>query len=576
MIRFLLTALSGLVLIGGLSPLFAQSGQPVVKGNTFFTQEQLAGLLGDVRADSAVHLLRRAYTGQGFFDLRIASSGDTLVLDEGRRYVVADVKLRADSVALSDPDIREATDQLRGAFFSDRLIQDVLGGIVASLNRRGYALASASFSIPSFITDSSRLELLLSVVTGDLIILDEIRIAGAEETSRNLILRAMNVPERALFTDELAKKVRERLLRLQTFSRVAVPEIYVTHSGTYGMVVEVEEGGTNTFDGVVGYQPATETDEDGYFTGLVRIVLRNLFGAGETIAGRWEQRTRTTSELELGYGQPFVFGFPVDVEAKFRQIQEEETVALTSYVQRFIALNLFYAVSDNWSLQVGGSLESTIPGPDTLQGPCSPRQLLNSSTLGLTLGVRFDTRSDPVNPAGGVFYRTSYTFGSKDISDPDNCLEGEVPLSDNRRVLRADVESYVHLTGPLVLAGIANFSEVSGDNLEENELWRFGGVNSVRGYRDGLIRASRIAWGRAETRVLLSPVSHASVFFDGGYYLREAEPRRSIEETEDGIYGYGIGLQVDTPVGIARFSFALGKGDTFEEGKVSVGLVGEF
>lgn len=576
MIRLFSSLLFGIVLTGNLLQLSAQQTKAVVTGAAHFSPEQIALLVGSATADSASKILHRAYSAQGFFDVRVVLLGDTLQVVEGRRYTIGKVELLADSLFKNNPDLHSFADLLQGAFFSNELLRSALDGMVAFLNAKGYALASATFTIPAINADSARLNVALAVDPGDVIAIDEVRITGAKETSHNLILRAMNLPDSALFTEALAKKVQARLVRLKTFSRVASPEIYVTDSGGYGMIVEVEEGGTNTFDGVIGYQPATEIQEDGYFTGLIRVVLRNLFGAGETIAGRWEQRTRTTSELELGYGQPFVFGFPVDVEAKFRQVQEEETPALTSYVQRFIVLDLYYAISDFWSLQLGGSMESTIPGPDTLQGPCSPRQLLNSSTLGVTFGVRFDTRSDPINPISGVFYRTAYTFGSKSINDPDNCLDTELPLSDSRRVLRADVESYVRITGPLVLAGIANFSEITGNSLEENELWRFGGTNSVRGYRDGLIRASRIAWGRAETRVLLSPISHASLFFDAGYYLREAEARRGLEGTEDGIYGYGLGLQVDTPVGVARFSFALGKDDTFEEGKVSVGLVGEF
>lgn len=551
-------------------------GAPVVTGASRFSSERIRSVIGTARADSAAALLRRAYADDGFLDVEAALRGDTIRVTEGDRYRVRRAEILPDSLRRIIPDLFEDVRDFVGEYFSGQEAAAFMRECVLELNRRGYALASARIAFAAVNRDSATLALAVHVVPGDAVVIDEVRIEGGEGTSRELILKRINLPDSALFTDELVRDVRERLTRLQIFSEVAEPQIYVTDSGGYGMLIRVKEGGRNTFDGVVGYQPATELEENGYFTGLVRIVLRNLFGAGERIAGRWERRSRTTSELELGYGQPFIFGLPVDVEAGFRQIEEGETTALTGYVQRFLKLDAYYAITDNWSVRLGGSLESTIPGPDTLAGPCSPRRLLNSSTLGSTLGVRFDTRSNPINPSGGIFYSTSYTFGSKSLNDPDQCLPDTLPLSESRRLLQADVESYIRVAGPLVLAGIANFSEVRGGNLEESELWRFGGSANVRGYRDGLIRASRIAWGRAEARVLLSTVSHASIFFDGGYYFREADARRGLEETEDGIYGYGVGLQVDTPVGIARFSFALGRGDTFDEGKVSVGLVGEF
>lgn len=558
------------------SSLFAQQKTPVILGTPHFSADQLSDLIGSATSDSAVGIIRKAYVDHGFFDVEAVRRDDTIIVKQGLRYRITTVRIVPDSLRRMMPDLFEAVEEIEGKPFSAEDVGAFVRECVGELNRMGYALASVSVEFPSIDRDSGRLALDFYVQPGDPIRIDEVRIEGGEGTSRDLILRRINLPDSAVFTDALARDVRERLTRLQIFSDVAEPQIYVTDSGRYGMLIRVKEGGRNTFDGVVGYQPATELEENGYFTGLVRVVLRNLFGAGERIAGRWERQSQTTSELELGYGQPFIFGLPIDVDAGFRQIQEAETPALTSYVQRFLKLDAYYAITDNWSVRLGGSLESTIPGPDTLLGACSPRRLLNSSTLGSTVGVRFDTRSNPINPAGGIFYSTSYTFGFKNLSDPSQCLPDTLPLSESRRLLQADVESYVRVAGPLVLAGIANFSEVRGGNLEESELWRFGGASTVRGYRDGLIRASRIAWGRAEGRILLSTVSHASLFFDGGYYFREADTRRGLEGAEAGIYGYGVGLQVDTPVGIARFSFALGQGDAFDEGKVSVGLVGEF
>lgn len=549
---------------------------PIVVGATQFSSAQLKAIVGTARRDSVLLLVDNAYTDAGFFDVQTSWRGDTVTVVEGRQYRIGQAVVLPDSLRTLVPDLFEEANDFAGEPFSAQEVGAFVRHCVHALNAQGYALAAARTDIPSINADSGTVSLHVTLDPGDLIVISQVRIEGEQGTSRDLILKRINLPDSAVLTDALLRDVQTRLTRLQIFSDVAEPQIYVVDSGGYGMLIRVKEGGRNTFDGVVGYQPATELDKNGYFTGLVRVVLRNLFGAGERVAGRWERRSRTTSELELGYGQPFVFGFPVDVEAGFRQIQEEETAALTSYVQRFLKLDVYYAITDNWSVRLGGSLESTIPGPDTLLGACSPRRLLSSSTLGSTLGVRFDTRSNPVNPAGGIFYSTSYTFGSKSLNDPSQCLPDTLPLSESRRLLQADVESYVRVAGPLVLAGIAGFSEVSGDNLEENELWRFGGALTVRGYRDGLIRASRIAWGRAEGRILLSTVSHVSLFFDGGYYFREADPRRSLDAAEDGIYGYGIGLQVDTPVGIARFSFALGRGDNVDEGKVSVGLVGEF
>jgi outer membrane protein insertion porin family len=40
--------------------------------------------------------------------------------------------------------------------------------------------------------------------------------------------------------------------------------------------------------------------------------------------------------------------------------------------------------------------------------------------------------------------------------------------------------------------------------------------------------------------------------------------------------GYGIGIQVETGLGVMGVSFALGEGDSFSNGKIHFGLINEF
>ena len=63
---------------------------------------------------------------------------------------------------------------------------------------------------------------------------------------------------------------------------------------------------------------------------------------------------------------------------------------------------------------------------------------------------------------------------------------------------------------------------------------------------------------------------------DAGYYFREADSERGIIEAEDYIFGYGLGLTVDTAIGLLLVSFGLAEGDSFSEGKFHFGILNEF
>jgi len=109
-----------------------------------------------------------------------------------------------------------------------------------------------------------------------------------------------------------------------------------------------------------------------------------------------------------------------------------------------------------------------------------------------------------------------------------------------------------------------------------SDLYLLGGTNTLRGYREKQFAGNRILWTNLEYRYLLSNRSFVFVFFDTGYYLRNEDLFRKISEVSDFKYGYGLGFNIETTLGILGVSFALGKGDSFGDGKIHFGIVNEF
>jgi outer membrane protein insertion porin family len=118
--------------------------------------------------------------------------------------------------------------------------------------------------------------------------------------------------------------------------------------------------------------------------------------------------------------------------------------------------------------------------------------------------------------------------------------------------------------------------ELQSGQLEESEMFRFGGAKTLRGYRENQFLGSRVAWSNFEYRFLLARRSFFYGFVDAGYYSRPADDVRRIAKSEAFKCGYGVGVQLETGLGNLGVSFALGQGDSFTEGKVHVGIINEF
>lgn len=550
----------------------AQPAEMPVQGATQFPAGYIRGLFRSGNADSAMAILRDAYGSTGFLNPTIiydSLSGVTIV--EGQRYTIGSVNILPDSSAalIAASGIMGA--ELTGRYFSAGEVESITGRLIRALNDRGFPLAAARIDAIDVLDSIASVNLYITLETGDRIAISEIDVRGNNSISSDLIRTAAAVPSGTIFSDQLAAQVRNRLRRLNLFTEIAEPQLYRTDSGAYGLLLTVTEGRSNTFDGVIGYQPGSDSLGAGSFTGLVNVFF--VFGSGRRVSLRWQKQSITASQLEFRYGEPFLLGLPLDLEAGYRQIQEETTSALLSYVQRFFTADFYYGLTDVFSVRFGGAYEATIPQVDTTQ-PCF-RQLLNSGTLESTVGIGYDTRSNPVSPVTGMRYSTTYSFGVQSVRGPAPCDSG-VPPNDTRQRVEVDLDGYVPAANILVLASGIHFGEVRADVLEESDLFRFGGQGTVRGYPENTFRASRRAWGTVELRLLLSSTSYAAAFFDGGYYRRPDDPLRNIPAFEEWVYGYGVGAQIETGIGLVQLSYALGKPDNFSTGKIFFGLVNQF
>jgi outer membrane translocation and assembly module TamA len=64
---------------------------------------------------------------------------------------------------------------------------------------------------------------------------------------------------------------------------------------------------------------------------------------------------------------------------------------------------------------------------------------------------------------------------------------------------------------------------------------------------------------------------------DTGYYFRSAETASAmIEPLDDFLVGWGIGLRVETGIGVIGFDYGLGEGDRITNGKVHFRLTNQF
>lgn len=517
--------------------------------------------------------LRDRYQVAGYFNAaatisRLLFSEDSASVDiaidiaEGKQTVLGSLQFLG-MTEQESRDLSTVRDSRIGEGLDTKALEADLNALLNGYDNRGFALAACridSVSIrPGDEVDSA--DVFVRVEAGPKLTIDEVRVEGNTETRTDVVLRETRLQAGEPFHPGRVSAIRTRLARLNIFSRVSEPELYMRGSRG-GLLIRVQEGSTNTFDGIIGYLPERTAGEGGYVTGMVTVAMRNLFGTGRKMNLLWQKEDRNTQDLSVGYTEPWLFGLPLNAGGEFKQRRQD-----TTYVRHTGSVRAELMVSDEFSLSALGGSENVIPSSDTLANAV-PR----SSTLTIGAEALYDTRNDLYNPTEGARYRADYHYGRKSLSG----VSADTTGSSTVQRFGLDLEVYLSVFSRQVVALALHGRQVQGGNIDESEMFRFGGANTLRGYRESQLVGSRIAWTNVEYRLLLARRSFLYGFIDAGYYFRPGDAARSLPGAEALQYGYGIGTRFDTPLGNLGVSFALGKGDSFAQGKIHVGIINEF
>ena len=112
-------------------------------------------------------------------------------------------------------------------------------------------------------------------------------------------------------------------------------------------------------------------------------------------------------------------------------------------------------------------------------------------------------------------------------------------------------------------------------NIFFNELYKFGGFSSLRGFDERSIFASSFSMINTEYRYLINSESYAGIFFNGAY--TENHFKDSPTKFSDIPFGFGASVQLKTGRSLLQMSYALGNSANqplaFRTAKVHFGLI---
>ncbi len=392
--------------------------------------------------------------------------------------------------------------------------------ILSLYHNRGYLFAKVQ--LDSLVNDNGLIAH-IGISEGKPMRVKEYIFWGNKTTKDKTLLYLSGLQGVQTITPDALSQAEENIMR-----KSYIRDCLVQPLDESSILIRVEEGRMTFLEGVLGM---TRINEELKLSGQVRLQFLNLWGSDRAVKLYWKRLPTSSGELSLSYHESGFPGIPVAADIEINRIEQDST-----WIKSKTSLLMYYQMlRQNTGLEL--SAESIQPGSRR------PVQIDAATTKSIGVFWNYSQVLGASNPYKGTQINLLYRLGN---SDTDKHLSGAT---------EAGFKGYVSLTNRFVgYAGI-QVRNLENKNATDWQLYKMGGYNSLRGFREDEYASYRLAWTNYELRYRLSPDSRVYLLFDQGF-LGLTDNRLKYD-----ILGLGAGIKVKTKLGILGIEYALGYRD---------------
>jgi len=424
--------------------------------------------------------------------------------------------------------------------FTPKMLSSTLKTIQESYLNNGYPFARLQFE--DVVINGPSMSAELKVDRGKLYVWEEIHVKGDSSITQNYVASLLGIKVGDVYNEALLEKIAGRVKQVSFIQEIKPHEILFTRTGVE-LYVYLKSNPVSSVNGVVGLQPNPVTQRIA-FTGELNLKLLNVLKRGELVDMRWQSISDQTQSLNARMNYPFLFKTSFGLDGSFDLYKRD-----TSFIELSTTVGVQYFMSHGSYIT---AFYQNIQSSVLSGGKNNPSFAKLGSTSSNNYGLAYARQSLDYlpNPSNGHQFQVTGSAGTRSFQLSDT---SEVV---NSLILKGEVDAQVFV--PLAkrhVLRIANHTEFyNTEEIFQNELFRFGGLTSQRGFNEDELVASTLTTLTLEYRFLLDQNSHVFAFYDQTWY-----ENNSTNYTNDQPFGFGVGFSFATNLGVFSISYALGK-----------------
>ncbi len=438
-------------------------------------------------------------------------------------------------------------------------IQQLYKRILSSYTNNGYAFAKVKLELTQI--DSNKLEADLIINKGPQLFWNDLHLKGDSTLPKKLIANTIQFKKGEPFNEDRFQNLSRKLLALNIYEEIKPAEILFTEKGV-DLYVYLTPKKLSSINGIVGLQPNTLTGKL-QFTGDINLKLNNVLKRGEYLGLNWSSLQAQTQQLRTALKYPYLFNTPFGIEGSFNLYKKDST-----FLELESNIGVNYNLRGNFYIK---AYYENFTSNILAGGNSSPLRLGNTKTNLYGIAVNYNSYDYIPLPTKGIGITSSFSTGIRKSSPLDDTI------TTKNTVYRADlnVNWYLQMAKRHILH-LSNFTQFYHAPIYyANEAYRFGGLQSQRGFNEQFLLATTRTTFSAEYRFMIERTTYLFAFFDQSWY-----ENRTGNYFRDTPMGMGVGFTMGTSIGMFSLSFAIGKTSQEElkirNGKIHFGYIALF
>ncbi|WP_147678177.1 POTRA domain-containing protein [Algibacter pacificus] len=363
--------------------------------------------------------------------------------------------------------------------------------------------------------------------------INNIIIKGYEKFPRSYLKHYLKIKKGQIFDLASIKNKTEQLKDLQFANQIKSPEVLFSKDST-SLYIYLKKSQSNTFDGFLGFG-TNENTNNIEFDGYLNLSLTNNLNFGESFRLLYKSDENDQKTFDINATLPYLFKTPIGADFQLRIFKQDSSFTTVNQ-----SVKLHYQINSKHKVYAGlTNLES-----NNLLSLNSVSNISDYKTAFYTLAYQYikPQASNLLFPINSQFYLET-NFGNRKQT---NASQKQTQLTINAfKIFNLNQRNSIYTR--------INGAVLSSDNYLENELYRFGGINSIRGFEENSLYASLYGLINTEYRYQVSNSIYIHSIADAAYYENQ------LTKTKEKLFGYGFGFGLITKAGLFKFNYANGK-----------------